>query len=125
MDLKNLARMDLIEELGLENLSQEQQENILSDMGEIIQQRVMLRIIEELGDGNKDEFVKLLEEKKDRPEEIEGFIRAKIPEADDIMMEEIGAYKKEIIELVERLKKTDYRDDKVAEETTEKNTTQE
>jgi hypothetical protein len=122
MDLKNLAKIDLIEELGLENLSKEQQEKILLDMGEIIQQRVMLRIIEELGNENKDEFVKLLEEKKDQPEEIENFIRAKVPEADDIMMEEIGAYKKEITELVDKLKKTEYQDDKEAGEISEEAT---
>ena len=116
MDLKNSARIDLIEELGLENLSQEQQEKVLSDMGEIIQQRVMLRIIEQLSDRDKDEFVKRLEEKKDRTEEIENFIRAKVPEVDDIMMEEISAYKKEITELVDKLKKTEHQDDKVAED---------
>lgn len=104
MDLKNLAKVDLIKELGLEDLPEEQQEKMLMDMGEIIQQRIILRVAEGLSDEDKENFVKILEEKKEQPEEIEKFIREKVPEIDDIIMEEVGRYKQEITSLIEGVK---------------------
>ncbi len=107
MDLKNLAKIDLIKELGLENLSKEEQEKLLLEMGEIIQQRVMLRVAEKMSDEDKEKFVKILEEKKEGSQivEVEGFVKEKVPEIEDIILEEIGRYKQEIKDLIDGAEK--------------------
>ena len=99
MNLKEMAKIDLIKELGLENLPKEKQEEMLIEIGNVVQQRIIIRISQEMPEENKAEFEKIMQDKKDQPEEIEKFIKEKVPTIDDIVAEEIGRYKQEIMDL--------------------------
>ena len=49
------AKIDLVKELGIDKLSKKKQEKLLMQMGEVLQQRIILRIIEEFPEDKKDE----------------------------------------------------------------------
>ena len=104
MDLQKIAKIDLIKELGIDKLSEEKQEKILMQMGEIVQQRTLLRLAEEMTDEQKDEFNKSLKENKEDPEKMTKYLQTNFPELDKIITEEIGRYKQEIMDLMKGIK---------------------
>jgi len=90
-------REAVMKELGLEKLSQEKQEELIAKMGEVVLKKMFLETVEKLdGDGRKH-FERMLEEKR-TPEEIEEFLKVKIPDYDEIL-------KKIVMDLKEDLKK--------------------
>jgi hypothetical protein len=103
IDLQQLAQVDLIKELGIDKLPRERQEELLAQMGEIVQQRILLRLLEELPEEDKDEFAALLEANQDNPEVVEMFLKEKVPNMDVLAMEEIGKYKSEVMELLDAM----------------------
>lgn len=103
MDLQELANIDLIKELGLDTLSQNQQEELLLQVGEVIQQRIILRIVDEMKDEDKDRFTALLDKSDENPDEVEEFLKEKVPNLDQISVEEIGRYKGELLELIKNI----------------------
>jgi ribosomal protein S17E len=104
MDLEKIAKVDLIKELGIDKLPEEKREHVLMQMGEIIQQRTLLRLAEEMADEQKDEFNKVLDENKEDPEKVTEYLQTNFPELDKIVMEEIGRYKQEIMDLMKGVK---------------------
>lgn len=101
MDFQQLANIDLIKELELDRLPEERRDEILSQMSEIIQQRMLLRIFETLTPEDKDTLGSMLDAKADQ-EQVIHFLQAKIPTLDQIALDEIGKYKKEMIDLVDQ-----------------------
>ena len=100
----NQTRDNLIKELGLDNLPSEKQMEILLDVGRIIQQNVVLRVLDELDEKDKGEFDKLLEEKSGDEEAILAFLRSKIKNLDEIVEEETAKFKKGSVNLMENIK---------------------
>jgi hypothetical protein len=88
------AQIDLIKDLGIDKLPKEEREKILSQIGEVIQQKVTLRIVEELPEEKQEDFAKILEEAGNNPEKLDNFLEENIPNVQDIVLEEIGEYKK-------------------------------
>ena len=82
MNIKKQSKSDikksLLKELGLEKLSKEKQEDLIGKMGEIILKKMFLEIADSLSKDEQDDFEKLLNE-KGTPEEIEEFLKTKIP----------------------------------------------
>lgn len=96
---------DLIKELGLEDLPSEEQVEIVLKIGRIIQQNIILRVLDEMKEEDKDEFDKFLGEKGDDQEAITEFLRSKIPNLDDIVNEEIEKFKTEKINFLQEIRK--------------------
>jgi pilus assembly protein FimV len=88
------AQIDLIKDLGIEQLDQEQKEEILTQIGEILQQRIVLRIVEELPEEKQDEFQAVLEKAQDDPDQLDKYLEENIPGVEDMILAEIGEYKK-------------------------------
>lgn len=105
MDLQKIAKIDLIKELGIDKLPEEKKEQVLMQMGEIVQQRTLLRLTEEMTDEQKDKFNKILEENKENPEKVTEYLQENFPELDNIVTEEVGRYKQEIMDLMRGVKK--------------------
>jgi len=84
-----------MKELGLEKLSQEKQEELIAKMGEVVLKKMFLETVEKLdGDGCKH-FERMLEEKR-TPEEIEEFLKVKIPDYDEILKKIVMDLKKDL-----------------------------
>ncbi|PKL72171.1 hypothetical protein CVV26_02775 [Candidatus Kuenenbacteria bacterium HGW-Kuenenbacteria-1] len=93
---QNMLKQNLIKVLGLENLPEEQKLSLIEKMTDVIQKRLLIRITEELKDEDKDEFIKMSEEKNQMA--LVGFLQAKIPNLNKIIMEEMTKFKQELVE---------------------------
>ena len=100
--VKNYLTKNVLAELGLENLEPAQMERLLDAMGSIIQGRIQLRIVDELSSDDKESFFKLLDEKKN-DEEIDNFLKQKIPNLEDLLAVVVSECKEEIVEKVKLL----------------------
>jgi hypothetical protein len=96
---------DLIKYLGIDKLPEDEQERILLNIGKIIFQLVMIRVLEELNENDKGEFEKILNEKPNDEEAILNFLKSKIPNLDEIVNEEIAKFKEESLDFMKELEK--------------------
>lgn len=87
----------------MENLPEADQTEVLLGIGRIIQQNIILRVINELQEKDKDEFDKLLEGKSDDQEAILNFLKSKIPGLDAIVEEEIKNFKEKSADLMKKI----------------------
>lgn len=74
----------IMEEFGLDGIDEDKQDEFLAKMGEMILKRVFVETVERLDDEGRTHFEKMLEEKR-TPEEIEEFLKIKIPNYDQIL----------------------------------------
>jgi hypothetical protein len=84
------------QKLGLEDV--EDKDAFIYLIGEIIQKIISIRILNELSDEDAGEFLDFVEKNKDAqdaPEKIYNFLKEKIPNLDNIILEEIEAFVKE------------------------------
>jgi ElaB/YqjD/DUF883 family membrane-anchored ribosome-binding protein len=98
---RNLLESNIIEELGLESLPEERKIAIVQMMTDLVQKRVMLRIMEVLSETEKDEFEKILKEKGEDAPEASEFLKEKIQNLDEIVREEVIKVKEEALEEIE------------------------
>lgn len=94
------AQIDLIKELGVDGLPQSQREEMLAQMSEIIQQRVVLKIVAELPEDKKDGFASVVNESSEKPEAVDEFLKENLPNLEEIILSEIGKYKTEMMEFM-------------------------
>jgi len=99
-----IFKENIIKELGLESLPEEKKMEILLNVGRIIQQNIILRILDELKDEkDKDEFDELLGKKGDDEQAVTEFLQSKIPNLDEIVNEEIVKFKQESVDFMKKV----------------------
>lgn len=86
---------NIIKELGLDNLSVEEQKKLLEEMAEIVYKKILLRIVNRLSDEEIAELNNFLD-KKDF-EKINKYIENKIPDFIEIFKQEIETFQEKII----------------------------
>ena len=96
------VQINLIKELGIDKLKPEQQEKLVMQIGEILQQRVVMRIIEELPDEKQDEFKEILDKASEDPKLVDDFLTENVPGIEDMILEEIGDYKQGATEFMKQ-----------------------
>jgi len=94
------AQIDLIKELGINELPQEQREETLLQMGEIIQQRIVLRIVAELPEDKKEAFANAVNSEDESGEAVDAFLAENLPNLEELILDEIGKYKNEMKEFM-------------------------
>jgi succinate dehydrogenase flavin-adding protein (antitoxin of CptAB toxin-antitoxin module) len=94
---KKFLEANIIEVLGLESLSDEQKIKMVQQMTDLAQKRLMLRVMEQLTEEEKDEFEKILGG-QDVDLAAAEFIQNKVPNFDEMVKEEIVKVKQELIE---------------------------
>ncbi|MDP3014995.1 MAG: DUF5663 domain-containing protein [bacterium] len=102
--MKTILQKNIIKDLGLDKLSEKEQEESLLSIGRIIFQSVLIRVMEELDEAGKDEFEKILEEKPNDEEAILNFLRSKLPNLDEIVDEEVAKFKQESVGFMNKIK---------------------
>lgn len=85
--------------MGLEQLPEEEQKELLEKMGKVVFERILIKVIKKLTDEQASHLTKLLKEKK--MEEFGKYLDEKVPDSASIMKEEVEKYRKEMIETVE------------------------
>lgn len=98
VDISKYLNADLFDELGLAVLSLEERVRFLEEMGGIIQQRVMIRVFDELSDEQKDELEAIIQANPDDPNKVVAYVLAALPNYEALALEEIALYKKELVE---------------------------
>ncbi|MEK7553288.1 MAG: DUF5663 domain-containing protein [Patescibacteria group bacterium] len=102
--MNTILQKNIIKDLGLENLSEKEQEESLLSIGRIIFQSVLIRVMEELDEAGKDEFEKILTEKPNDEEAILGFLQAKISNFNEIVSGEVAKFKQGSVDFMDKIK---------------------
>lgn len=92
---------DIFKELGIAELPEERQEEVLTAMTEAVLKRIILRLMNELSEGQRAQ----LEEAGNGgdSEKISQFLTANIPNHEALVKEEIGSFKKDMQTTVDAL----------------------
>lgn len=101
--MQDILKKNIIKDLGLDALPEKDQEEALLTVGKIIFQTVLIRVLQELTEKEKDQFEKLLTEKPDDEETILSFLQAKIPHLNDIVNEEVAKFKRETVDFMKKI----------------------
>lgn len=86
----------LMEELGLSDLPQDKQEEMIIKMTEVLLKRIFLETMEKLDDQGKEEYQKLVEGGNATPEQMEEFLNSKIQNYDALVQKVLDGFKEEI-----------------------------
>lgn len=84
------------EELDVAGLPAEKRDEMLSRIGGIIYQAVLVRALEKMNEGEQEEFESMLDQDKS-PEELFDFLVAKVPNFSEIVTEEVAQFKKDAV----------------------------
>ena len=103
--MKDALKQNIIKELGLDTLSPEDQEEAILNIGRIIFQGVLIKVMGEMSEKEKDEFEKILTEKPDDEDAILEFLKSKIPNLDEVVNEEVAKFKRESLDFMKNIKK--------------------
>ncbi len=95
----NTINNTIITTLGINALPVDQQKEAIERLGGLVYQEVMLRVVDQMEEADKDEFEKLLATNPD-PETMFEFIAEKVPEVDTIVKEEAEKLRGEASEIM-------------------------
>lgn len=102
--MPTILQKNIIKDLGIENLPEKEQEEILLSIGRIIFQSVLIRVMDELTEKEKDKFEKILTEKQNDEKAILGFLQEKVPNLNEIVNEEVAKFKQESVDFMKKIK---------------------
>ncbi len=92
---QNAIQKKLIDELGLSNLSQDKQEQLLIKMTEVVLKRIFVETMEKLSHDDQEAYNQLIENKA-TPEEMEKFLAEKIQNYDEMVKKIVEDFKEEM-----------------------------
>lgn len=105
MALNDAISQNLVTELGLDVLPPERQKEALLKIGEIINQRIIVKVLEELSETDKDAFDALLGDKANDQDAVLAFLKSKIPNLDGLVAKEIADFKQSGIDFIREVTK--------------------
>ena len=88
----NPIKNNIIEVLNIENLPEKDQEEIITQIGSVIYQNVLMRVMETMPNSKQDEFEKLLDANAEG-EEIFDFLKNSVKDFEKIVVEEALKFK--------------------------------
>lgn len=86
----------ILRALEIENLSSEEQEELLLDLGDLVFRGSMLRFIERMDDATRESFNTLLDRNASE-QEITDFLQKHIPNADAVVEETLADLRSDIL----------------------------
>lgn len=90
-----LLNIDLVKELGLDQLPPEKKSALIDQMSEVVESRINLEVLSILTEDEKKELDKVLDSDADMVQ----FLRSKIPNFDLMVAETIANFKKEVLDM--------------------------
>jgi len=88
---------DLIEALGISDLPREERDNLLAKAIEVLLKRIFVETISRLDEESRKKYMDMVE-KNLTPEEVEAFVKEKIPKYDELVMEIARQFRDEMTE---------------------------
>lgn len=95
MSQQSSIQKNLLDELGLSNLPQEKQEELVIKMTEVLLKRIFIETMEKLKESEQEEYAKLIEAKAS-PDEVEKFLKEKIADYDQVFEKIVADFKQEM-----------------------------
>ena len=89
---------NLFDELGLVNVTQDQRVKFLESFFDVVQKRVMMRLLSEMSEADKDELETLTANHPGDDLATAAFLERAVPNFQQIAEEEIASYKKQLID---------------------------
>lgn len=86
----------LMEELGLSDLPQDKQEQLLIKMTEVLLKRIFLETMEKLDDQGKEEYQKMVESGTATPEQMEEFLKSRVSDYEGLVKKVVDEFKEEM-----------------------------
>ncbi len=90
----NIDEQNIIAMLGIESLPDDRKLAILNKMTDLVQKRLMARMLTQLSESEQEAFANVLE--KNQPEATQSFVAAHFPDMEAWTMEEIRKLKQEL-----------------------------
>lgn len=102
MSTKNVLTSNILDSLGLQNLSAEKKTELLGQMTQVIQDRVTDRVVEQLSADERKQFDQVFDQSSSQ--EIDQFLRRAVPDFEQIMADEVARFQKEMTAEVDTLR---------------------
>lgn len=96
--LNKYLKADLFKELGMEFLTPEEKVSYIEAIGEIINRRLILRLMKEMTDDQKERLDKILTEYPNNNLMLGQFLKLEMPDLQSVINEETAAAKKELMD---------------------------
>ena len=100
--LEEIIKKDLMELMGLQNLSDQEKVDLYNKALETIQNRVLIRIVAKLGEDNKEQFFQLIDKEDEKA--IDDYLQSKNIDYRALFSEEVLLYKLEMAKKTEAIK---------------------
>ena len=98
LPIQKYLQVNLFEELGFEHITAEQRVAFLESFLDVIQKKVMIRLLAEMSESDKDELETLTTNHPDDEVAVATFLQRAVPNFQAIAEEEIAQYKKQLID---------------------------
>lgn len=95
--MKNILSSDIIKEWGLQALPQDKQAETVERIGKIIYQALLVRSLDILSENEQMEFDLLLDEDMTTPDDVMAFLQKKIPNFEQIVLDERKKLKEDLL----------------------------
>jgi len=95
MDQQNQIQQELMKELGLENLPEDKQQELIATMTEVVLKRIFAETLEKLNDEDQEAYGQMID-KGASPDEVDKFLGEKIPNYEQMIQNIIISFKEEM-----------------------------
>lgn len=89
------AKKALLEEMGIADLPEDQQNELIDKMTEAVLKRMLLVVLEKLNDEDRASFEAMID-KEAAPEEVNSFLQEKIPDYEQLAAKVVNEFKEEM-----------------------------
>ena len=96
-----IDQQNIINILGIESLPDDRKMALIDQMTDLVQKRLLVRILDSLQDTKREELLAMLE--KDDSEALKSFLAANVPDMADWLMEEVNKIKVEMADLAKNV----------------------
>lgn len=94
--MQNKALQQLIEDLGIGNLPQDKQNELIIKMTEVLLKRIFLETMERLGENGREEYERMTEGEM-IPDQVEAFFKEKIHDYEEMVEKIVVEFKEEMM----------------------------
>ncbi len=101
--MDTILKKNLINGLGLDSLSETDQAKMVEEIGRVVYERIMSRVIPILSQTERDEFQKIIEASGDDDTEIFNYLNSKVPNLEAIVQEEVRGFKETSLNVMSQI----------------------
>jgi len=102
--IQELWELNLVKAFGLDSASEQEKKEFLDHTSQLVMQKVVERIEQELPEEKREEFLQVFEQPGVQEEKV-AFIKQNVPNFEEILLEEMLAFKEEALKVANNIKR--------------------